>query len=310
MNRNILTFSNKMHLLSISDLSKQELNELIFETRRIKNNPEIYRDRLSDKSIVLIFEKPSTRTKVSFEAAMFQLGGYPITLSRDMSQLSRGETPGDSARVLSRYINAIVARVYRHETLVEMAKNSSVPVINALSDLEHPCQVISDLYTIYELKGKFKGVKLAYVGDGNNVCNSLLLGCAMVGIDISIATPLGYEPKSEIVSKAEEISNSEIKLFTLPTDAVKDADFVYTDVWVGMGNESERNERMKAFKNYQVNNELLKFAKRNCKVMHCLPANRGLEITDDMMDGNMSIIWDQAENRLHAQKAILLKLIK
>ncbi len=310
MNRNILTFSNKMHLLSISDLSKQELNELIFETRRIKNNPEIYRDRLSDKSIVLIFEKPSTRTKVSFEAAMFQLGGYPITLSRDMSQLSRGETPGDSARVLSRYTNAIVARVYRHETLVEMAKNSSAPVINALSDLEHPCQVISDLYTIYELKGKFKGVKLAYVGDGNNVCNSLLLGCAMLGIDISIATPLGYEPKSEIVSKAEEISNSEIKLFTLPTDAVKDADFVYTDVWVGMGNESERNERMKAFKNYQVNNELLKFAKRSCKVMHCLPANRGLEITDDMMDGNMSIIWDQAENRLHAQKAILLKLIK
>jgi len=299
-----------MHLLSVSDLGVQELSEVISLTDKVKKSPTEYRDRLQDKTLVLMFEKPSTRTKVSFEAAMVQLGGYPITLHGDTSQLSRGETPADSARVLNRYTDAIVCRVYAHETLREMAQNSSIPVINALSDLEHPCQAISDLYTIHEIKGGFDGIKLAYVGDGNNVCNSLILGCAMVGLTLSVATPPGYEPDRDIVSRAEDIPGSDIKLLNDSEEAVKDADFIYTDVWVGMGNESEEEERMRVFSDYQINAGLINSAKDDCRVMHCLPAHRGLEITDDVMDSERAVIWDQAENRLHTQKSLLLKLIK
>lgn len=299
-----------MHLLSMSDLSKQELERFLAETESIKNNPSSYRSRFSDKTLVLLFEKPSTRTKVSFEAAMVQLGGYPINLDSSSSQISRGESIGDSAKVLSRYTDAIAARVYMHETLVELAENSSIPVINALSNLEHPCQVIADLYTIKEHKGFLEGVKLAYVGDGNNVCNSLLLGCAMTGVDLSVASPPDYGPDENILSRAQSMDDSKIKLYNDPLDAVQDAEFIYTDVWVGMGDESEEEERLNAFRDYQVNTELINQAKKDCRVMHCLPAHRGLEITDEVLDSTKSIVWEQAENRLHAQKAIILKLIE
>ncbi|OYT53853.1 MAG: ornithine carbamoyltransferase [Candidatus Altiarchaeales archaeon ex4484_2] len=299
-----------MHLLSMSDLSKQELEYFLAETRAIKNNPARYRDSMSDKTLVLLFEKPSTRTKVSFEVAMVQLGGYPITLDSRSSQMSRGESMGDSARVLSRYSDAIAARVYTHETLVELAENSSIPVINALSNLEHPCQAIADLYTMKEYKGSLEAVKLAYVGDGNNVCNSLLLGCAMTGVDLSVASPPDYKPDETILSRAQSLADSKIKLYNDPLDAVQDADFIYTDVWVGMGDESEEEERLNAFQDYQVNTELIRQAKKDCRVMHCLPAHRGLEITDEVLDSSKSIVWEQAENRLHTQKAIILKLIE
>ncbi|OYT26640.1 MAG: ornithine carbamoyltransferase [Candidatus Altiarchaeales archaeon ex4484_96] len=299
-----------MHLLSMTDLGDAELSNILTETERIKKNPIVSRDALVDKSLVLLFEKPSTRTKVSFEVAMFQLGGQSINLNVGSSQLSRGESIGDSARVLSRYANAIAARVYNHKSLLELAEYSTVPVINALSDLEHPCQVISDLYTIRESRGRLKGVKLAYVGDGNNVCNSLILGCAMTGVDLSIASPLGYAPDEKLLLKAQSMASSEIKKYTNPVDAVTGADYIYTDVWVGMGDESEKKKRLKAFQDYQVNESLLEKAADGCRIMHCLPAHRGMEITDEVLDGPQSIVWEQAENRLHTQKAILLKLLQ
>jgi len=301
-----------MDLLSMTDLSIKELESIIRETGRIKAKPEDYKDRLKGKILVMLFEGPSTRTRVSFETAMIQLGGNAIDINESMTQLGRGETMGDSARVLSRYSDCILARVKRHETLMELARNSEVPVINGLSDLEHPCQVISDLFTIHEVRGRLKGIDLAYIGDGNNVCNSLLLGCSMVGINIKVASPEGYEPAKNFVKKALDISKetgSRIEIVNDPREAAKGASFLYTDVWVSMGDESEEEERLKAFRGYQLNREIVKLANSDCKVMHCLPAHRGLEITDEVIDGRDSIVWDQAENRLHAQKAILLRLL-
>ena len=296
----------------MTDLSIKELESIIRETGRIKARPEDYKDRLKGKILVMLFEGPSTRTRVSFETAMIQLGGNAIDINESMTQLGRGETMGDSARVLSRYSDCILARVKRHETLMELARNSEVPVINGLSDLEHPCQVISDLFTIHEVRGRLKGIDLAYIGDGNNVCNSLLLGCSMVGINIKVASPEGYEPAKNFVKKALDISKetgSRIEIVNDPREAAKGASFLYTDVWVSMGDESEEEERLKAFRGYQLNREIVKLANSDCKVMHCLPAHRGLEITDEVIDGRDSIVWDQAENRLHAQKAILLRLL-
>ncbi|RLI93254.1 MAG: ornithine carbamoyltransferase [Candidatus Altiarchaeales archaeon] len=301
-----------MDLLSMTDLSIKELESIIRETGRIKARPEDYKDRLKGKILVMLFEGPSTRTRVSFETAMIQLGGNAIDINESMTQLGRGETMGDSARVLSRYSDCILARVKRHETLMELARNSEVPVINGLSDLEHPCQVISDLFTIHEVRGRLKGIDLAYIGDGNNVCNSLLLGCSMVGINIKVASPEGYEPAKNFVKKALDISKetgSRIEIVNDPREAAKGASFLYTDVWVSMGDESEEEERLKAFRGYQLNREIVKLANSDCKIMHCLPAHRGLEITDEVIDGRDSIVWDQAENRLHAQKAILLRLL-
>lgn len=299
-------------LLSMNDLSLEELEKIIQFIKEIKEYPWKYKDSLKGKNIVMIFEKPSTRTRISFEVAMNQLGGNAINLSKENTQLERGETISDSAKVLSRYVNAVVARVNRHDTLLELNKNSSVPVINGLSDLEHPCQVISDLFTIYEIKGILKGVNLSYIGDGNNVCHSLLLGCAITGMNMKIATPKGYEPKKEILNSAVNISKntgSKIILTNKPEEAVKDADFLYTDVWISMGYEKEKEKRIKAFKEYQINKKLLANAKKDTKIMHCLPAHRGMEITSEVLDSKNSIVWDQAENRLHAQKAILLKLL-
>jgi len=296
----------------MNDLSIKELESIIRETERIKAKPEDYKDELKGKILLMLFEGPSTRTRISFETAMIQLGGNAIDINESMTQLGRGETMGDSARVLSRYSDCILARVKKHETLKELAKNSEVPVINGLSDLEHPCQVISDLFTIHEVRGRLRGIDLAYIGDGNNVCNSLLLGCSMVGINIKVASPEGYEPAKDFVKKALDISKetgSRIEIVNDPREAAKGASFLYTDVWVSMGDESEEEERLKAFRGYQLNREIVKLANSDCKIMHCLPAHRGLEITDEVIDGKDSIVWDQAENRLHAQKAILLRLL-
>ncbi len=294
-----------MHLISVLD-AKDYFFEILNLAKKIKK--EKYSDIFKGRTLAMIFEKPSTRTRVSFEVAMNQLGGNAIYLDYLTTQLSRGEAIKDTARTLSRYVDAVMIRAKNHNDIVEFANYSTIPVINGLSDLEHPCQAISDIFTIFEHAEKDKSdIKLCYIGDGNNVCNSLILASAIAGIEISVATPKGYEPDENILKEAKKISNR-ISITHDPIEAIKDADFVYTDVWVSMGQESEAEERLKVFKPYQVNSELLKHAP-NAKVMHCLPAKRGLEITDDVLDSEKSIVFDQAENRLHVQKAILLKLI-
>lgn len=302
------------HLLSIGDLSGEDVGHIlaraaIFKEQRGKG---ILSDELRGKTVALIFEKPSTRTRVSFETGIHELGGNPLFLSAQELQLSRGETIADTARTLSRYVHAIVARVTSHDNLLELAKHSTVPVINALSPLEHPCQALADLMTIQEKKGRLRGLKLAWVGDGNNVCNSLLLACSLVGIDVSIACPPGYEPNAEVLElgrKRAAESGSKLEVINDPDEAVVGADVVYTDVWVSMGQEGEKMRRLQDFKGYQVNAELLRRAKEDVIFMHCLPAHRGEEVTDEVIDGPHSVVFDQAENRLHVQKAILTMVI-
>ncbi|NOZ59638.1 MAG: ornithine carbamoyltransferase [Euryarchaeota archaeon] len=301
-----------MHLISILDMEGiiEEVFSLAEELKHRAKRGEL-EELLRGRTLAMIFEKASTRTRVSFEVAMAQLGGHALYLSPKDMQLGRGETIADTARTLSRYVDAVMIRAYRHGDVVELARHASVPVINGLTDLEHPCQAASDFFTMRELKGRLRGVKLAYVGDGNNVCHSLLLGSAMLGIKFSCATPPGYEPQESIVERARalaEESGAEIEVLHSPREAVAGADFVYTDVWVSMGQESEAERRMRDFRGYQVNSELLRHAPR-AKVMHCLPAKRGYEITDEVMDGEASIVWEQAENRLHVQKAILVRLL-
>jgi len=303
----------KRDLISILDV-KDDLVGLLELAASIKNRTkagEPY-EPLRGKSLAMIFEKASTRTRVSFEVGMTQLGGHALFLSPSDLQLGRGETIADTARVLSRYVDGIMYRAFRRENVVELARNASVPVINGLDDKEHPCQVIADLFTILEHKGSFKERKLAYVGDGNNVCNSLLLGAAIVGLDMTAACPSGYEPDAEILATARRIAKdrgSKIHVADDSVAGVQRADVVYTDVWVSMGQEREKEEREKVFRRYQVNAKLLDHAKKDAVVMHCLPAHRGLEITDEVMDGPQSIVFDQAENRLHAQKAVLSRLL-
>jgi ornithine carbamoyltransferase len=263
---------------------------------------------LKGKTLAMIFEKPSTRTRISFEVGMWQLGGYALYLSAEDLQLGRGETISDTARVLSRYVNGIMARVFGHQTILDLIHSSTVPVINGLSDFSHPCQGLADLFTIYEKKGRLSGLKLAYVGDGNNVAHSLLYGCSKVGMDIILACPKGYEPRSEVVAGAKEEakkSGCEVKVTIDPREAVKGADVVYTDVWASMGKEKEHEERVKKFKLYQVNPQLVKGAKEDYIFMHCLPAHRGEEVTDEVADSRSSVIFDQAENRMHTQKALM-----
>ncbi len=294
-------------LLSMLDISKKELFYLFKLAKRLKKQK--INNKLKNRNIILLFQKPSTRTRVSFEVGINQLGGKSVVLNWNELQLGRGEAIEDTARVLELYSDAIIARVYDHEDLVKMSKITKIPVVNSLSNLEHPCQVLGDLFTIYEHFKKLNGLKLAYIGDGNNVCNSLLLGCAITGIDISVATPKGYEPNKYIVKQAKFCSKSKIEITNNPIKAVKNASIIYTDVWVSMHQERERKKRLKAFRGYQINKPLLDKANRNAVVMHCLPAHRGLEITSDVMDGPKSLIWEQAFNRLHIQKAILLKLL-
>jgi len=303
----------KRDLVSMLDV-KDDLVGLLELAGNIKNRTkagEPY-EPLRGKSLAMIFEKASTRTRVSFEVGMTQLGGHALFLSPNDLQIGRGETIADTARVLSRYVDGIMYRAFKRETIMELARNASVPVINGLDDKEHPCQVIADLFTILEHKGSFKELKLAYVGDGNNVCNSLLLGAAIVGMDMTAACPNGYEPDAEILATARRLakeSGLKIHIVDDPVGAVQRADVVYTDVWVSMGQEKETEQREKVFRRYQVNSKLLEHAKKDAVVMHCLPAHRGLEITDEVIDGPLSIVFDQAENRLHAQKAILSRLL-
>lgn len=303
------------HLLSMQDLSSKEIDAILDKAAELKQKlrkgePH---ELLHGRTLGMIFAKPSTRTRVSFEAAMTQLGGHAIYLGMGDLQLGRGETIADTARTLSGYVDVIMARLFKHENIAELARHSSIPVINGLTDLHHPCQTLGDLLMILEKKGKLKGLKLSWVGDGNNVCNSLLLGCTLVGMNISAACPKGYEPPVEIVKQARanaKKSGAKIELTTDPKQAVAGADVIYTDVWISMGQEKEAKKRMRAFKGYQVNAQLLKGAKPGAIIMHCLPAHRGLEITEDVIDGPRSAVWDQAENRLHAQKAVLVSLLK
>ena len=298
-------------LISIHDLSADEVFEILDCAANLKvmqknNIPHQY---LKGKTLGMIFEKSSTRTRVSFEVGIFQLGGTGLFLSNKDLQLGRGEPIKDTARVLSRYLNGIMIRTYGHDRILELAKFADIPVINGLSDLLHPCQVLTDLLTIREHKGKnFRSLKMAYVGDGNNMTNSYLYGAAKVGMHLAVATPANYKPNAEVfenaLSDAEE-TKAELTWTENPVDAVKDADIIATDTWASMGQEAEHDERKKIFAPYQVNRELLKHASKNAIVLHCLPAYRGEEITDEVFENNAHVIFEEAENRLHTQKAIM-----
>lgn len=292
----------KRDYLRVFDLNREEFLSLIERSKELKESRDRSFCPLIGKSIGMIFEKPSTRTRVSFEVAIYQLGAHPLFLSKQELQLSRGETIKDTALVLSRYLDALVIRTFEHEKIEELARWSKIPVINALTDLHHPCQAMADMLTILEKKGRINGIKIAYVGDGNNVANSLIEAAALTGAIITVATPTGFEPNIESVEKARKFT--EVKITNNPLEAVVDADVVYTDVWLSMGEEGNHDKKKK-FIEFQVNIDLLKKAKPNAIVMHCLPAHRGEEITDDVLDGPQSVVLDQAENRLHTSKAIL-----
>lgn len=304
----------KRDLVSMMDV-KDDLLQILDLATNLKNiqTANEHREPLIDKSLAMIFEKPSTRTRVSFEVGMTQLGGHALYLNTADLQLGRGETVADTAKVLSRYVDAVMYRGFEHSKMLELAEGATVPVINGLDDLEHPCQIVADLFTILEKKGDLEGLKLAYLGDGNNVCNSLLLGCAMASMNISVACPDEYRPDQDILRKAQEIGEENgvsVEAGNSPDAAVADADVIYTDVWVSMGDEKEKETRLRLLAPYQVNENIVAKAKEDCIIMHCLPAHRGEEITDGVMDGDRSVVFDQAENRLHAQKAILVHLLE
>lgn len=292
-------------LLTLSGLTIHDMKELLDLAALLKINRKKHSMYLRGKTLGLIFEKPSNRTRVSFDVGMNELGGHSIYLSENEIKLGKRESIKDASMVLSRYLDGLVVRTFSHDNLLEIAEYSSIPVINGLTDLLHPCQSLSDIFTIKEKKG-LKDITIAYIGDGNNVLNSLLHGCNIAGIKVHIACPKGYEPDKNIL---KEVGNAAI-LFQSPEEAVKGVDIIYTDVWTSMGKEKEYEKRLKDFKGYQVNSKLLGIAKKDALVMHCLPAHRGEEITDEVLDGKQSIVLDQAENRLHVQKAILVKLLR
>jgi ornithine carbamoyltransferase len=301
-------------LLCLKDFTKEELEEFIFQGEKLKVEHYAGKNEklLDGKTVAVLFEKPSTRTRISFAVAIHELGAFPLILETSNLQLVRGETVPDTAKVMGRMVQGIVARVFAQKTLEELAQFSGVPVINALSDFSHPCQALGDFLTIKEKKGRLQGVKLAYLGDGNNVANSLLIGGSILGLDVSIGTPKGFEPMKEVVEMALNFakkSGSKIEIVNDPKEAAKNADVLYTDVWASMGQEAEHDKRVEIMKPFQINSDILKYAKEDAIVMHCLPAHRGEEITDEVLDGSHSVVFDQAENRLHIQKAILSLLI-
>ena len=303
-----------MNFLTLKDLGSNLIKEVIDKALVMKANPEQYKDEMRDKTLLMIFEKPSLRTRISFEAGMTKMGGHGIYYDVKTSPLGKGETIGDTAACAGRYCDIIMARLFDHEDIIELADNSRVPVINALTNFSHPCQIMADLMTIKEKKGKFKGLKVTFLGDGfNNVTHSLLYGCSMAGINISVGSPKEHMPGKDVVEEAKEYalkSGSKVEVFNDAKLAVKDADVVYTDTWMSYHiKDEEKEKRVKLFMPFQVNSELMQHAKKDAIFMHCLPGYRGFEMTADIIDGKQSVVFDQAENRLWAQNALILKLL-
>lgn len=301
----------KKDFLSVYDLTRRDIDRIFSHAANLKamlKDGIIYQP-LAGKTLGMIFDKSSTRTRLSFEAGMYQLGGLAIYLNSRDTQLGRGETIADTARIVSRYLDAVMIRTFSQESVEEFAQHATIPVINGLTDLMHPCQIVSDLFTIVEKKGTYEGLKVAYVGDGNNVANSWIDAAARLPFRLALACPKGYEPDARILERGRKKAPKGISLHRNPVQAVRNADVVYTDVWASMGQEAEQEARAKIFEGYQVNRRLLQHARPDAVVMHCLPAHRGEEITAEVLDGPRSVVWDQAENRLHVQKAILEILV-
>lgn len=306
---------NQNHLLCLQDYSKDEIYQILSLSLKLKDMQQMNMPHpfLKGKTLAMIFTKSSTRTRVSFEVGIHQLGGHGLFLSSDDIQLGRGETIEDTAKVLSRYVDGIMIRTYDQQDVVDLARFGNIPIINGLTDSYHPCQILADLLTIYEAKGRLSNLKLAYIGDGNNIANSLIIGCTKVGMDIAIGCPVGYEPDDQIIAMGAgntKLSNCRITVTNSPIEAIKDADIVYTDVWASMGQEEEEDIRHKAFSPYQVNAELFSLAKPDAVFLHCLPAYRGKEVTSEVIDGPRSFVFDEAENRLHVQKAVMVLLMQ
>ena len=301
----------KKDFISILDISKEELEGILADAEKLKRQKKagVPHPLLAGKTLAMIFEKASTRTHISFEVGMNELGGHALFLNARDMQIWRGEEIRDTARAASRYVSAIMIRAYKHSTIEEFAKYATIPVINGLSDLEHPCQLLADIMTMKEHFGSLSDLKVAWVGDGNNVCNSLILSTVLTGYDVTVATPKGYEPEDAIVKKARALGGN-VTLVRKPEDAVKDADVIVTDTWISMGDDEEKDVRLKVFRQYTVDAALLRHASPGARVLHCLPAHRGQEIADEVMEGGQSLVWDEAENRLHAQKALLVRLLK
>jgi ornithine carbamoyltransferase len=298
--------------LSLDDLTPEELGDLLTAAHHAKEKPKKWGDRIAGMQVALIFEKPSTRTRVSFEAAVETMGGHAIVLRGDELQLGRGETIEDTGRVLSRYVDAIVIRTFGQDRLERLAEASTVPVVNALSDFSHPCQGLADLMTIEEKLARLKGVSLGYIGDGNNVAHSLMFGGAKVGMDVRIATPAGHEPLPQVLERCHEIAaetGGRVAVTNVVAEAAAGANVLYTDVWASMGQEDEAENRKRLFERFQVNDDSIDLAADDAIVMHCLPAHRGEEISASAIDGPRSVVWDQAENRMHTQKAVLSWLL-
>lgn len=302
----------KKDFLSINDWSSRELKKLLELSAKIKSHPEKYKNSLKGKSVALIFEKQSLRTHVTFDVGIHQLGGHSVYLTQSDINLGKRESIYDVSKNLERWMSAVVVRTYAHQSCVDMARYMTIPVINALTDYEHPCQAVGDFLTAMEHLGSLKKKKFVFIGDGNNVCNSLMLMAAKLGMNFVAATPEGYEPPDEVVKlskKAAKESDSNLEIVRDPEVALRDGNVVYTDVWVSMGQETEKETKQKAFQGYQINRELMKLANKSAVFMHCLPAHRGEEVTDDVIDSKQSVVWDESENRLHSQKAIIYTLL-